>query len=152
MQRRLIYNYLTDDELLRISNTIREVERKTSGEVAVSIKEKRKFFSRNKSIEKLAEEEFNRVGVGKTKDRTGILFFLLLSEKKFMILADKGINDVTPKETWIKLKEELEVYFKKGEFSKGLIYGIRRAGEILALHLPVQPGDMNEISDKVIIR
>ena len=40
MKKDLVYNYFSDDDFLRISNKIGEMEKITSGEIRVSIKEK----------------------------------------------------------------------------------------------------------------
>ena len=76
MAERLIYHFINDDDFLHISNKIKEFESLTAGEISVSIKEKRKFSQRNKSIREIAEEEFFRLGIDKTRDKTGILIFL----------------------------------------------------------------------------
>jgi uncharacterized membrane protein len=147
----IIYNYLDDDDLLLISSKIRDTEKITSGELCISIKEKRKFFERNKSISLLAEKEFIRLGISRTKERTGILFFLLLKDREFYILADEGINKKVKEEIWIKIKDLMEEDFKTGNFLKGILNGIEEAGKILAAHYPVKPGDINEISNRVNI-
>jgi uncharacterized membrane protein len=148
----LIYNILNDDDLLRISNKIKEKEMETSGEICLSVKEQKKFFDRNKDIRELAEKEFNRLGIYKTEDRTGILIFILLKEREFYILADQGINSKVEKDTWNNVKDEMGSDFSKGEFSSGLIKCIDTVGNILRQHFPIKPGDRNELANRVIIR
>jgi uncharacterized membrane protein len=43
-------------------------------------------------------------------------------------------------------------HFKKGDFSSGLELGISMAGEALSTHFPYQQGDVNELSDDIIIK
>lgn len=149
MEKQLIYNFVDDDELLRISDKIKEMEKLTAGEISVSIKEKRLLLERRKSIKQLAEKEFYKLGVANTRDKTGILIFLLLEDRKFFILADSGINAKVNPETWNKIKDEMQKMFQKGEFSKGLIYGVDEVGKILSTHFPVKSDDTNELSNKV---
>lgn len=149
---RLTYQYLTDDELLRISNKVKEFEKLTAGEIAISIKEHKGFLQKNKSLKQLAEEEFAKLGIAGTRDNTGILIYLLLEAKQFYILADTAINSKVPENTWEAIKNDMQDYFRKGNFSKGLIHGVEEVGKILAMHFPVKPDDTNEISDRVIIR
>src|SRR3989304_1439314 len=139
MKEQLIYNFFDDDELLRISNKIKETEWKTAGEICISIKEKRSFLQKKKTLRELAENEFYRLGIVKTRDSTGILFFLVLEERQFYILADKGIKD--------KMQER----FLNGEFCKGILFGIEEAGKILSAHFPVKTDDTNELSNRVNI-
>ena len=48
MRNGLIYHFLDDDELLRISNKIKEAEKTTAGEICVSIKEHKSFTQKRK--------------------------------------------------------------------------------------------------------
>ena len=151
MDTRLIYHFLDDDELLRISNKIKEVEKTTAGEICVTIKERRHFLKRKKSVRELAEEEFLRLGINKTRDRTGILIFILLEGRQFYILADSGIIDKVPQTTWDKIRDQMQSMFGNGEFCKGILHGLDESGKILSKHFPVKPDDKNEISDRVRI-
>ncbi len=151
METRLIYHFLNDDELLRITNKIKETEKITAGEICVTIKEHRHLLKRKKSIKELAEEEFFRLGIAKTKDKTGILIFILLEGRQFYILADSGINEKVPEETWHKIKDEMQSMFVKGEFCKGILFGIEEVGKVLSKHFPIKSDDTNEISDRVRI-
>ena len=151
MEKQLIYNFVDDDELLRISNKIKEMEKLTAGEISVSIKEKRSLLEKGKSVKQLAEKEFFKLGVSNTKDKTGILIFLSLEDRKFFILADSGINAKVNPETWDKIKDEMQGMFQKGEFSKGLIYGVDEVGKILSTHFPIKADDTNELSNKVTL-
>lgn len=151
MKTPLIYKFLNDDELLRISNKIRSEEKKTAGEICVSIKESRSFLQRNKSLRKLAEEEFFKLGIDKTRDKTGIIIFFLLEARQFYILADEGINRKVPEKTWDNIKDEMQEHFLEGRFSEGIIHGIERIGKILGEHFPIKPDDTNEISNRVVL-
>ncbi|MBI2419690.1 MAG: hypothetical protein HYV28_17645 [Ignavibacteriales bacterium] len=66
----LFYKFLNDDDLLRISHVITDMEKITSGEIVVSIKEKRGLFQRGKTIRQLAEKEFTRLKMNVTRDRS----------------------------------------------------------------------------------
>ncbi|MHB1688261.1 MAG: TPM domain-containing protein [Ignavibacteriaceae bacterium] len=147
----LIYHFISDDEMLRISNRIKEVEKTTAGEICVVVKEHIQFLQRNKPIHNLAEKEFFRLGVDKTRNKTGILIFVLLPKRQFYVMADSGINEKVPEKTWDIVKDEMQKMFLNGEFSKGIIHGVQRVGNILSEHFPVKPGDTNEISNEVII-
>lgn len=147
----MIYNFFNDDEFLRISGKIKEAEKSTSGEIRISIKEKRNFKERNKSIRQLAESEFQKLGMHATRDKTGILLYLILSEKQFYILADQGINDKVGDETWAKVRDEMQEKFKNGKFAEGIIWGIDRVGKILSEYFPIKAGDTNELSNKVVL-
>ena len=151
MKEHPVYNYLDDDDFLRISDKIKEMEKLTAGEIRVSIKEKKSFLKRNKTLRQITEEEFFRLGMDKTRDDTGILIFLLLKERQFYILADKGINEKVGQNTWDLIKEKMQELFSKGNFSKGIIYGVEEVGKVLSKHFPVKADDKNELSNRIVI-
>lgn len=152
MKPKILYNYFTDDELLRISNRIKSVEKLTSGELSVSIREYKPFFERKKLIRELAEKEFLRLEINKTKQGTGVLIFLLLSDRQFYILADDNINKLTGEKVWAEIKGIIQEKFVRGEFCNGILFGIDEIGKILAQHFPIRSDDINEISNRVMIQ
>lgn len=149
MSRELLYQYFSDDDFLRISDKIKEAELKTSGEIRVSVKENKPILNSKKSIKDLAEEEFNILGMDKTRDKTGILLYISLKEKSFQILADSGINQKVKPNTWDELKEQLQIHFSDGKFTDGIIDTIGAMGKILSEHFPIKKDDKNELSNKV---
>jgi len=86
-----------------------------------------------------------------TRDKTGILLYLLLNERQFYILADQGIHEKVGDETWHKVRDEIQDHFKNGNFSDGLIWGIERVGKILSNHFPIKEDDTNELSNEIVI-
>lgn len=151
MRKSIIYNFFSDDDFLRFSKKIKEVEKLTSGEIRVCIKEFRNLFEKKKEISQLAKKEFYKLNMHNTRDKTGVLLYLLLGERKFYILADEGINSKVEQNTWDKLRDEIQIKFREGKFSDGIIYCIERVGEILKKHFPIKPDDTNELSNKIVI-
>ena len=151
MKNKLFYTYFDDDELLRITNKIQTIEKITSGEICVTIREKKKFSERKKSISQLAEAQFYKLRINQTRDRTGIIIFLLLDDKQFHILADEGINSKVNADTWERIKEQMLAHFLAGNFCEGLLLGLDEIGRILSEHFPLKIDDTNEISNKVIV-
>lgn len=152
MSNELFYQILNDDELLRISKKIKEKEKITSGEIVVSIKERNSFSFNKKNLRELAELEYNRIGINKTRDNTGILLYFLLERREFYILADSAINEKVSDDLWDTVKGRMEAFFKNGEFCKGIITAVDEVGDTLAKYFPIKPDDTNEISNKVIVR
>ena len=147
----LISKYLNDDELLRISAKIFDTEKITSGEIVISIKEKKNFFEKNKNINELAIQEFKRLKINHTKENTGILIFMILEEKEFYILADESIHNKVEKKIWDEVKDKMINQIKEGEFCNALLLGVEEVGKILSLYFPYKSGDRNEISNRVVI-
>jgi len=149
MKRKLIYNFLSDDDLLRISQKITEAEKTTSGEIRVVIKDKKPLLKTFTSAAELAREEFFKTGMDNTRDKTGILLFLILKERSFHILADSGINAKVSQAVWDGISAEMQRHFKNGDFSSGVQHGIEKVGEVLTAHFPIKSDDTNELSNRV---
>ena len=151
INKNFIHKILSEVELEKISEEINIQEQRTSGELKVSIKKGRNFFERKKNIRELAIREFHRLGMTNTRDRSGILFFLLLNDREFYILPDKGISEKIPQSFWDELAKEAENSFREKNFFEGILKVIRKCGDVLAEHFPRKPDDVNELSNKVEI-
>lgn len=149
MKHKFIYQILTDKQLGLISEKIGEMEKYTCGEIRVSIKKSKPFFKMNKHISDLAKEEFFLLGMHKTRDKTGILLFLILKHRQFHILADSGINEKVSQDTWNKIRDDMQEKFRNRQFFDGIISGIEQVGKVLNEHFPVKPDDSNELPNKV---
>jgi uncharacterized membrane protein len=152
MSKKFIYKYLSEDELKSISAKISEIEKTTSGELVITIKEKRGWLEKTKSVRTLAEKEFVSAKIGKTKGATGILVFMIFNAKEFCILADKKINEHVEQSVWDEIANNMSLHFKQENFCKGILGGVDQAGKILSTHFPIQPGDENELSNEVRVK
>jgi len=148
---KLIYKFFSDDDFLRVSNKIKEMEKITSGEIRVAIKEKKRFSERKKNIRQLSEIEFHKLNMHNTRDKTGILLYLLLGEKQFYILADSGIDRIVGQSAWDNVRDEIQLQFQNGKFCDGILWGIDRVGKILSEHFPRKTDDTNELSNEIVL-
>lgn len=129
----------------KIKKAIKTAEHRTSGEIRVSVSPY--FWGK---IRPVAEKAFNHLGMSKTKDRNGILFFIIPSRRSFFILGDEGIHAKVGQEFWHRVADAMSEKFKAGEFTDGLIKGIETVGESLAAHFPYDAlTDKNELADDI---
>ena len=147
----LVKSFLSKQDLSDVAAAIEEVEKRTSGEIRVAIRQKRSKKEKALSVEHLARLEFVHLGMMKTKERTGILIFILLGAKEFFILADEHINQKVAPRSWDSVAEAMAKQFAKKEFRQGLLDAVRSVGDHLATHFPAKPGDKNELSNEVDI-
>jgi uncharacterized membrane protein len=147
-----VKDIFSKEDLKKISDKIAEIEKSTSGEIRVSIREKRSLIERKLTLFDMALREFYRLGMDKTRDQTGVLVYVLLSERKLQIVADKGINEKVENETWQKIADKIAEQFKSGKYLDGIINGLDEIGKILYTHFPIKPDDKNELSNEVEIR
>jgi uncharacterized membrane protein len=142
MTRRRL-NELIDVE--RIRQAIEAGEQRTSGEIRVSVAPW--FWG---DIERAAERAFVRLGMTHTAERNGVLFFLVPSRHTFVVRGDEGIHANVGQAFWDDLVGAMQVYFRRGEFTEGLVFGIHAAAEKLATHFPYDPHrDVDELPNDV---
>ncbi|MFA6439304.1 MAG: TPM domain-containing protein [Bacteriovoracaceae bacterium] len=144
-------NVLTKEEMEQIAAKISDVEKETIGEIRVSVLKSRSFKDRNTTVYDLAVKNFFELGMEKTKAKTGVLIFLLLSDKKFQIIGDEGINKRVSKEFWDVLAMKVAEYFRKSEFVGGICYVVDEVGNVLKKEFPMKAGDTNELSNDVVV-
>jgi len=137
-------NFFKQEEKDMIISEIRKAEALTSGEIKLRIEKKA-----GENPMKSARIAFSNLGMRKTKLRNGVLFFLAIEDRKFVILGDNGINKRVPKDFWNNTRDIMQEHFQKGEFVQGLTEGVRLAGEQLSKFFPCDKNDVNELSDSI---
>ncbi len=143
-QRDTARTFLTPDERMRVVNAIRGFETRTSGEIRVHIEERT-----DDSSTRAAARTFERLGMTRTRDRNGVLFFVSVRDRRFAVVGDVGIHAVVPEGFWASVATRVESRFGEGRFADGLVDGIAAAGEALASSFPPHPGDINELPDTI---
>lgn len=137
-------SYFTQERRAGIVAAIQAAEKNTSGEIRVHIDEN----CAGDPVER-ALYWFKKMKMHKTALRNGVLFYLAISDHKFAILGDRGIDSATPDNFWESIKEGMLEYLKKEDIEGALCFGIRQAGEKLKAHFPCQSDDVNELSDDI---
>ncbi|MFQ5767510.1 MAG: TPM domain-containing protein [Acidobacteriota bacterium] len=99
-----------------------------------------------------AFQEFYAHNLHRTEAATGVLIFVSLLERRVVVMADEGIHSRVPAGFWEETKKVILEGIRRDSLRKGLVAGIRLAGEQLATHFPWREGDRNEIPDRVIVR
>ena len=98
-----------------------------------------------------AELEFYRNRLTSTTNRTGILIFVSVMERKAVVLADEGISQHHPVSIWQDLVSELSLHLKRDEWAEGFEKAITTAGKILSEKLPAQRHERNELANNLRI-
>lgn len=139
-----VEDFLTTDEEQEIVNAILDSEKNTSGEIRVHIEPSSQLDHYVR-----AQEVFHLLKMDNTRESNGVLIYVAVEDKKFVICGDKGIDDVVPDDFWDSTKDVIQNSFKEGKFKEGIIKGILMAGEELKAHFPWKPNDTNELSNEV---
>jgi len=136
--------FLNKKEEEEIISAIQIAEKNTSGEIRVHIE-----ASSEKDHYERALEVFYLLKMETTKNANGVLLYVAVDDKKFVICGDEGINKVVPADFWNSTKDSIQNHFKKGDFKQGIVDGILTAGKELKIHFPYQSDDVNELSNEV---
>ncbi len=139
-----VEDFLSDKEEQEIIEAIREAEQNTSGEIRVHIEHTSKIDIFDRAL-----EVFHLLKMDNTKLQNGVLIYLAIDDRNFVIYGDKGINDVVPTNFWDSTKDIMVSYFKSGNYTKGLVEGILKAGKQLEKHFPWDHLDKNELPDNI---
>ncbi len=142
LSQRKLLDIIDDD---RVKAAILAAEKRTSGEIRVSVS--RFFYG---SVRRAAERAFERMNMRGTRDRNGILFFVVPSRRRFVVVGDEGIHAKVGQEFWDGLVAAMSGDFREGKFNEGLIRGILECGRMLAEHFPYRgESDVNELPDDI---
>jgi len=139
-----VEDFLTKQEEQEIVNAIRQAEKNTSGEIRVHLE-----YASNKNHFNRALEVFHQLKMDETNERNGVLIYIAVHDKKFVIYGDEGIDKVVSKDFWETTKSIMEKYFKQGKFKQGIVEGILKAGEELKSHFPWKIDDVDELSNEI---
>lgn len=127
-----------------IRQAIMNAELDTSGEIRVHIEN-----SCSGDVMDRAAFLFKQLGMTRTELRNGVLIYLAVSNRRFAILGDTGINKVVPENFWADIKANMIDHFREDRFTEGLIEAIGAAGTQLKQHFPCKRDDVNELSDEI---
>jgi uncharacterized membrane protein len=136
--------FFTEEQQEDIKMAIKHAELDTSGEIRVHIEQ-----NCSGDVMDRAAFVFGKLGMHKTEQRNGVLFYLALQNRRFAILGDAGINNKVPENFWDDIKAKMLHHFRQNDFVEGLCEGIREAGAQLKSHFPFQLNDRNELSDDI---
>jgi len=137
-------SFLTKEQQAHLHAAIREAEHSTSGEIRIHIE-----TNLTEDILDRAAWIFTKIGMDKTANRNGVLFYLAIEPRKFAIIGDSGINAKVPGGFWDSIKDLLAKYFSEGRFTEGLVTGVLMAGTQLRQHFPLKTDDINELPDDI---
>lgn len=129
----------------RIVAAIEAAELVTSGEVRVHLND-----TCSGDPLRDAQKQFQKLGMHRTAERNGILFFIALESHKFAVVGDSGIHAKVGQSFWEGIRDHMVPELKEGRWIESLELGIAEAGRALAEHFPHQgSSDRDELSNEV---
>ena len=123
--------FLKPDEKELITNSIKNIQSRTTGKIIV-------YFSKKSGKDPVfkAREVFETFNLKNSKDRNNVLFMISVFDRKIVIFVDDGIAQKVDINFLENIKNAIIEKFKNKEFGIGLIGGINLIGEKLIENFP----------------
>ena len=139
--------------LSQIEQAIKAGEATHSGQVRFVVEgalDGRPLF-KGQSARARALDIFSHLRIWDTAHNNGVLIYLLLADRDVEIVADRGIDARVGAAGWDKICKAMEVDFRNGNFSGGVIKGIAAVSHELARYFPKQGAGPNELPDTPVV-
>lgn len=140
--------FFSESDAARVTEAVRAAEAATAGEIVVCVK--RRCWALD--VGKAARREFRRLGLARTRDRTGVLLYIAPSRRRAAIWADEGIYAKVGQAELDTCLGGLLDAFREGRYADGAVGAVARIGARLAEHFPRKADDTNELPDGPVTR
>ena len=135
----------------QIEAAISRLESLSSAELRVYIERKVPKASAQLSPMERALEVFDELEMYKTAAQNAVLIYVGYKNHLCAIVGDKGIHQFVDVAYWQLQCDLMIEQFKQKAYTQGIVDAIDRISDILSRHFPIQPDDVNELSNEVII-
>jgi putative membrane protein len=103
------------------------------------------------AVSTAARSAFVELAVSHTRDRSGVLVYVSLLERRIRVIADVGVKTSMPLAEWKSAAAALEGILQQHDDDAAALEALAEAveslGPTLAPHLPRRPDDTNELED-----
>lgn len=137
-------NFFTEQESATIVNAIGHIELSTAGELRLHVEDLCEEAPLDRAI-----EVFNKLGMYKTDNKTGVLIYVATEDHKLAIIGDKGIHSILGDNYWNQIMVEMRDRFKSESIHAGVLFGITAVGDKLVEHFPEKRLPDNELSNEI---
>ncbi|MDG6894154.1 TPM domain-containing protein [Volucribacter amazonae] len=131
-----------------IEQKISEIEQQTSAELRVYVE--RKMVKNNAVLDRTLAL-FEQLNMQNTLQRNGVLIYVAFDDHLCGVLGDKGIHQYVGNGFWQQVNQQMIEHFKQQQYTQGIICALEVIGTELAKYFPIQPDDVNELPNEVII-
>ncbi len=101
-------------------------------------------------VDRSAAEAFQRFRVRGTAAGTGVLIYSLF-EHTVQVIGDDAIAAKLTQEDWNQVRDLVLDGIRSGQAAEGLRQAIAHSGDLLAGHFPIEPGDVDELTNELRI-
>jgi len=141
---RWVRAFLAEADLDAVARAVAEAESGTAGEIRVHLDARCEDDPMARAV-----EVFERLGMTRTAQRSGVLVYVAVEDRKLAVIGDRGVHERVGDAYWTALAEALVQHLRAGRVRDGLVAAVREVGATLRRHFPSGPDDRNELSDEV---
>jgi putative membrane protein len=105
---------------------------------------------KERAVRDRALRAFYEKGLYKTREHSGVLFFISLLERKVWVIADEGIHGKIRQPAFNKFAAMVSQGIREGRSADALCRAISEIGELLAQYYPAGRSDVDELPDGVM--
>jgi len=124
--------------------------------LALGLADLRRSFVREPRASEVAEEqalqEFHRLALARSPERSAVLLFVSLFEQRVVVLADEAAHRAAGEGAWVRVDEAVLSGLREASLRLGLERGIDAAGAVLVAHLPSTGDGPNRHRDDIDVR
>ncbi len=106
--------------------------------------------ARRTAVRDAARVTFLDRDVTATRERTGLLLYISLLERRAELVLDRGVIDAVAGAEWRRAEAALVAAVGSGADGEWVAGQLRGLGELLAEALPARADDVNELPDEVV--
>jgi len=100
-------------------------------------------------VARSAAVAFERFRMDKTQGGSGILIYVSLFERMVCVQGDEAIGKKISQSDWNEVRDSIIEGIRANRPCDGFCRAISKCGDLLAEHLPIQPNDVNELSNEL---
>ena len=100
-------------------------------------------------VAECAKVTFLDYNLHRTREGTGILILICLFEHRVQVLADHGIYQAVPAETWQQVADMVTAGIKSGRTCDALCEAVAYCGDLLAEKFPPRADDRDELPNLI---
>ena len=143
---RWVTQFISDADLEAVRQAVAGAERITSAEIRVHLDHRCPGEALPRAI-----AVFERLGMQATEERSGVLIYVAVADRKLAVIGDRGIHERVGDAYWQRVVGEMLGHMRAARPRDGLVHAIRDVGAALQSHFPRRPDDRNELDDDVSI-
>jgi uncharacterized membrane protein len=137
-------------DLEAIAAAVAAAERPTSGEIRVHLERRlpRRAAAAADPLAR-ASEVFTTLRMHETTERSGVLIYLAVDDRKLAIVGDSGVHARVGDAYWERVRDGMVERLRRGDARDAVLHAVGAVGEVLQRFFPRRPDDQNELSDRV---